>query len=687
MSRKRTLVVASLPVVLAGAILALAGGSGGGTAGKGAAAGLVRATSSGTPQSSLASAGISGTFGPHVSQGLYQGVSPDVSSLPVLPVSAGPLHTRDNESLRPGAAPPGTKDPVVQKKKGSGPISAPIQNFDGICLPFGPPCAQASSCSCLPPDTNGEVGATQYVQTVNSDFAVYSKTGTALRGATPINQLWANAGGECAAHNDGDPVVVYDQLAKRWLLSEFIATPSGNPGDDQYGECIAVSTTGDATGSYYLYTFLFGSDVFYDYPKLGVWPDGYYMMANEFPTNSETSAGVGAFAFERSQMLAGKPARVVFFDESQHNSPGGQYIGMLPSDLDGSTLPPAGSPNWFAEVDDPTGVPPTTVGDTGFDMHLWAFHVDWANPANSTFGNDGAPSASLPVAQFVRPQCVYGYGDCAPQAGGPQQLDVLGDRLMFRLAYRNFGGYASLVSEPLGAGQRPDRNPLVRGADPEGRHAVDLPAGNVRARRRDESPLALDGLDRRGPKRRHRARVQRLWAERLSIRPLHRPRCRRHARADDAGRAGRLHGHRPADGGRGPLGRLQRPDRRPERRLHLLVHAGVPGDRRGRARDLAHPRRLVQVPRLQEIASHRTGARFRARAGPPADGRQTSYPVDRGMANLFGYIDPGSGSLFLQGLAGGIAAIGVFLKVYWRRVKRFLHIGKPEDESSESSSS
>ena len=445
MLRKRTLVVASLPVVLAGAILALAGGSGGGTSGKGAAVGLVRASNSGTLQSSLASATISGTFGPHVSQGLYQGVSPDVSSLPVLPVLAGPLHTRDNESLRPGGAAPGTKDPVVQKKKGAGPISAPIQNFDGICLPFGPPCAQQSSCSCLPPDTDGEVGANQYVQMVNTDFAVYSKTGAVLRTATPINELWANAGGECAAHNNGDPVVLYDQLAKRWVLTQFIATPSGNPGDDQYGECIAVSTTGDATGSYYLYTFLFGTDVFYDYPKLGVWPDGYYMMANEFPTNSETSAGTGAFAFERSQMLAGKPARVVFFDESQHNSPGGQYIGMLPSDLDGSALPPAGSPNWFAEVDDPSGVPPTTVGDTGFDMHLWAFHVDWANPANSTFGNDGAPSSTLPVAQFIRPQCVYGYGDCAPQAGGPQQLDVLGDRLMFRLAYRNFGGYASLV--------------------------------------------------------------------------------------------------------------------------------------------------------------------------------------------------------------------------------------------------
>jgi hypothetical protein len=445
MPRKRTLVVASLPVVLAGAILALAGGSGGGTSGKGAAVGLVRASNSGTLQSSLASATISGTFGPHVSQGLYQGVSPDVSSLPVLPVLPGRLHTRDNESLRPGGAAPGTKDPVVQKKKGAGPISAPIQNFDGICLPFGPPCAQASSCSCLPPDTNGEVGPTQYVQIVNTDFAVYSKSGAVLRTATPVNQLWANASGECKTHNDGDPVVLYDQLAKRWLLSQFIATPTGNPGDDQYGECIAVSTTSDATGSYYLYEFDFGTDVFYDYPKLGFWTDGYYMMAYEFPSSSVTSAGTGAFVFERSQMLAGKPARVVFFDESQHNPTGGQYIGMLPSDLDGSALPPAGSPNWFAEVDDPSGIPPTSVGDTGFDMRLWKFHVNWANPGASTFGNAGQPNYTLQVAPYVRPQCVYGYGDCVPQRGGPQGLDVLGDRLMFRLSYRHFPHYGSLL--------------------------------------------------------------------------------------------------------------------------------------------------------------------------------------------------------------------------------------------------
>jgi hypothetical protein len=441
--RRRILVVTSLPVVLAAALVAVAGGSGAGTTAREAthAGGIAGASALGTGSTSGPVAAASdATFGPHVINGDFQGTSPAVASLPVLPVPSSPIQARQIESLKPASAPPGAKDPVVQKVKGSGPISGPIQNFDGICLPFGPPCELPSSCSCLPPDTDGEVGTTQYVQMVNSDFAVFSKTGTVLRTATPINQLWANAGGECATYNNGDPVVLYDQLAHRWLLSQFIATPADN---EEYGQCIAVSTSNDATGSYYLYEFHFGR-TFHDYEKLSVWPDAYYMSSNEFPDGQQTSSGAGAMAFERAKMLAGQPARIVYFDEAPNNPPGGQYIGQLPSDLDGSRLPPSGSPSYFAEVDDAGSIPPTGGGD-GFVMRLWKFHVDWANPANSTFGNAGQPSYELPVAAFVRPQCVYGYGDCVPQRGGPQGLDVLGDRLMFRLSYRNFGGYASLL--------------------------------------------------------------------------------------------------------------------------------------------------------------------------------------------------------------------------------------------------
>jgi hypothetical protein len=304
------------------------------------------------------------SFGPNVVNGRFDGVSPAVSSLPVrvaLPVTS--VTARDNEELQPSGGTSTANDPVVQKQKGTGPISSPIQNFDGECLPFGDQaCPEASNCSCLPPDTNGEAGVSQYVEMVNTSFTVYSKSGAVLRPATDIDQLWANTSSECATHNEGDPVVVYDQLANRWLLSQFIASPNSG---EQYGECVAVSTSGDATGSYYLYTFLFGPDVFFDYPKIGVWPDGYYMTANEFPNSSVTSSGAAAFVFERTQMLQGKPARVVFFDESQHNPPGGQYIGQLPGDLDGSPALPTSLPKSTirpAFRRRPSGIPASTCG-------------------------------------------------------------------------------------------------------------------------------------------------------------------------------------------------------------------------------------------------------------------------------------------------------------------------------------
>ena len=211
-------------------------------------------------------------------------------------------------------------------------------------------------------------------------------------------------------------------------------------------------------------------------------------------------------------MLAGQPARVVYFDESAYNPAGGQYIGQLPTDLDGSTLPPAGSPNLFAEIDDASTIPPTDGGD-GFVLRLWKFHVDWANPSNSTFGDNGQPSYKLPVAPYVRPQCVYGYGDCAPQKGGPQSLDILGDRLMFRIELSELRQLRVGALEPHGQGRRPLGHPLVRAPHPEGRRSLDLPAGDLRAhRQRDEPDLALDGQHRPGQERRHRRRLQRLRA-------------------------------------------------------------------------------------------------------------------------------------------------------------------------------
>src|SRR6185437_7064011 len=178
------------------------------------------------------------TLGPHVGAGTFLGVSKAVADLPLpaIPVVTS-VKVGDSENLVAAQGSASTaKDPVVQHGKGSGSLTSTTANFDGICLPGGQPCTDPSSCGCLPPDPNGAVGATQYVQMVNSDFAVYSKaTGLAVRHATPIDELWSGTSSECAAHNDGDPVVVYDQYADRWLLSQFVAQP--NTGES-YAECI-----------------------------------------------------------------------------------------------------------------------------------------------------------------------------------------------------------------------------------------------------------------------------------------------------------------------------------------------------------------------------------------------------------------------------------------------------------------
>jgi hypothetical protein len=247
-------------------------------------------------------------------------------------------------------------------------------------------------------------------------------------GATQINQLWRGAGGECEIHNDGDPVVLYDQFADRWLLSQFIVADG-----DEYGECIAVSASGDPTGQYYRYEFLFGPDTFHDYPHLGVWPGGYFMTTHEFV--GEVYAGAAVFALERDKMLKGQPARFVQFDL------GPTFGGHLPADVDGSKLPPAGSPELIFEVDDVSNLAPDK-------MRIWKFKVDWKNPSASTIGVGPThqPNYSLDIPDYVTPQCVYGNGpNCVPQLASPTMLDTIGDRLMFRAPYRNFGDHESVV--------------------------------------------------------------------------------------------------------------------------------------------------------------------------------------------------------------------------------------------------
>ncbi len=335
-------------------------------------------------------------------------VSPALRNIKPAPAAQWTTPREMPERDQPGAAPaPQVNDPVVQSSLSSGSLaplaSAPstIQNFDGNPNVDG----------YYPPDTNGDVGPNNYVQTTNVRMQIFSKTGVPFY-STPIltKQLWAGFGGPCETRNDGDPIVLYDSLADRWNISQFT---SASP----YGQCIAISTTPDPTGTYYRYFFQFSLTTFYDYPHLGVWPDGYYMGANRF---TQIYQGASAIVFDRAKMLQGLPATYQAFNLST------SYGTLLPSDLDGSNPPPAGSPNYFA-----------SRGTSS--LNIWKFHVDWANSANSTFTGP----TSLPVAAYN--QLCSNTRSCIPQPGTSVGLDGLGDRLMHRLAYRHFSDHESLV--------------------------------------------------------------------------------------------------------------------------------------------------------------------------------------------------------------------------------------------------
>jgi hypothetical protein len=312
-------------------------------------------------------------------------------------------------------------DPVIQNRHATvlgflaPSIPSPLLNFNGIPFP-------GVGCNCAPPDTNGEVGATQYVQMVNEGFQVFDKaTGNSVLGPNSISSVWSGFGGACQTGGAGDPVVLYDQLANRWVLSQFASATGGAPITD---ECVAVSTTSDATGTWNRYGFHLGSN-FFDYPHLAVWPDAYYMSMNVFNTTGTAYLGPQPFAFDRAKMLAGLPATFV----SPVGPLGGAVAPFLPADLDGSTLPPTGAPNSF--VGFPAGGSYTT----------YHFHVDFATPANSTFSTFAAPVAAgfTSLCPSTR--------SCVPELGvtSANKLDGIGDRLMFRLAYRNFGDHESLV--------------------------------------------------------------------------------------------------------------------------------------------------------------------------------------------------------------------------------------------------
>jgi hypothetical protein len=319
----------------------------------------------------------------------------------------------DTARRRPG------QDPLEQ-------ISAPRINFEGTSNFTNPRLIS-------PPDPDGDVGPNHYVQMVNVQFEIYDKVGNTLVGPAQIGTLFADFPvTDCAGFN-GDPIVLHDQQADRWLLTQF--TVQG----PEYWNCIAISTSPDPTGSYYRYAFSTGEN-FPDYPKYGVWPDSYFISTREF--DAEDNPFIGAYALEKKRMIAGDPnARAVGFVVPLGDRPYLLGDGLLPTDWDGNKPPKKGTPNWFVGTQDdegPYGAP--------FDaLNIWEFNIDWKPTPRATFGL----ASQIPVAEFDSAfPCAPTSRHCIAQPGTTNKIDILSyrQRPTWRLAYRNFGSHASLVT-------------------------------------------------------------------------------------------------------------------------------------------------------------------------------------------------------------------------------------------------
>ncbi|HSA94392.1 MAG TPA: fibronectin type III domain-containing protein [Terriglobales bacterium] len=333
-------------------------------------------------------------------------VSPPLRNIPPLSDKRVPreMPIRFPQPAAPSAPAP---DPALQDTAGPAVATSSGLGFDGIGVGLG-----NYSPSSAPPDTNGDVGATQYVQWVNTSFAVFDKaTGALLYGPAAGNTLWAGVGGPCQDTNDGDPIVQYDQIADRWVMTQLANAFNGPP----FYQCVAVSMTSDATGPYWRYAW--AMDDLNDYPKLSVWPNAYYLTFNRFLFGILFS-GASACALERSDMLIGQPAWMICYNLSS------SYASLLPGDLDGNNLPAPGSPGLFFNL-----------GTNS--VNLWRMQPDFVIPDNTTLTGP----INIPVAAFTR-ACAQ---SCVPQPNTSQRLDALGDRPMYRLGYRNLGGHESLV--------------------------------------------------------------------------------------------------------------------------------------------------------------------------------------------------------------------------------------------------
>ena len=387
--------------------------------------------------------------------------------------------------LSPPITVPAGSRAAEQTAQGAKPAPTVVASFDGLGSGFHGP--QGSFFNPSPADNSLAVGPDNIVQSVNVQMAIYTKkgkkfdtTGKVLLGPVDNNTVFHGFGGECEAHNGGDVVVRYDQLANRWLITHGVrekARPdapkpwepgapaalsppgrSGQPGpaapmyqpppapppdttaepkhyseppaNTVFGMCYAVSKTSDPLGPWYRYEFLRPFDP--DYERPAVWPDGYYNPSStgDNRISSTIVTQRHACVAERAKMLNGLPATEQCFVVENVN-----FLNSV--DLDGKTLPPAGAPNII--VADGGRQLDSIVVDSV--LLTWQFHVDWKNPSKSTL--KGPDTIRVAPYHYL---CDGQLDNCVPQPNTRRGLDSQGDKLMQRTVYRNVKGHQSIVA-------------------------------------------------------------------------------------------------------------------------------------------------------------------------------------------------------------------------------------------------
>ncbi len=297
------------------------------------------------------------------------------------------------------------------------PAPTPLNVFEGLDrFGFG-----AGS----PPDTNGDVGPNNYIQTVNTSIGIYNKTTGARDAAFTFNTLMSQGafGNLCDTANFGDPVVLYDTFEDRWIITDFafLLDGGGNVVAPAF-QCFAASKTGDPlVGGWNFYSIQI-NDGLHDYEKLAIWPDGLYMSANMFSFGAGSAfQGARVWAFNKTQMYAGSPS----VQNVSFNVGGGDFT-VIPSNARLQTgTPPAGTPNYFLSTWLFTNA-----------VTIYKFHVDWDRTSLSTF-----TGPDVPLAATAWPNAAVAN---AGQPGTATLLDTLNIRAMVQNQYTNLGGTESL---------------------------------------------------------------------------------------------------------------------------------------------------------------------------------------------------------------------------------------------------